>query len=253
MTFLWPTALAFLVAVPVLLGLYVWAQRRRRKYALRYASLSLVKEALGRGPGVKRHIPAALYLLALAFMLTALARPVTVVKVPSQEGIVILAIDVSLSMRATDIKPDRITAAKAASKAFVLKQGENVKIGVVAFASDASIVQPPTTDHDLVLAAIDRLRLQRATAIGRAILTSLDAIAEPQCSRETGKNRGAGRGKGIRVDHPAHRRSEQPIPAAALDHRSGHRSRDPRVHGRGGHTGWRRPQPRGAVDPGVTR
>ena len=178
MTFLWPTALAFLVAVPVLLGLYVWSQRRRRKYALRYASLSLVKEALGRGPGVKRHIPAALYLLALAFMLTALARPVTVVKVPSQEGIVILAIDVSLSMRATDIKPDRITAAKAASKAFVLKQGENVKIGVVAFASDATLVQPPTTDHDLVLAAIDRLRLQRATAIGRAILISLDAIVE---------------------------------------------------------------------------
>ena len=178
MTFLWPTTLIFLIAVPVLLGLYVWSQRRRRTYALRYASLSLVKEALGRGPGIKRHIPPALYLLALAFMLTALARPVTVVKVPSQEGIVILAIDVSLSMRATDIKPDRITAAKAAAKAFVLKQGENVKIGIVSFATDASLVQPPTTDHELVLAAIDRLRLQRATAIGRAILTSLDAIVE---------------------------------------------------------------------------
>jgi Ca-activated chloride channel family protein len=180
MTFLWPTALVFLLAVPLLLGLYVWSQRRRRRYALRYASLSLVKEALGRGPGVKRHIPPALYLLALAFMLTGLARPVTVVKVPSQEGTVILAIDVSLSMRATDIKPDRITAAKAAAKAFVLKQGENVKVGVVSFASDASIVQPPTTDKDLVIAAIDRLRLQRATAIGRAILTSLDAIVESE-------------------------------------------------------------------------
>ena len=178
MTFLWPTTLVFLIAVPVLLGLYIWSQRRRRRYALRYASLSLVKEALGRGPGIKRHIPPALYLLALVFMLTALARPVTVVKVPSQEGIVILAIDVSMSMRATDIKPDRITAAKAAAKAFVLKQGENVKIGIVSFSTDASIVQPPTTDHDLVLAAIDRLRLQRATAIGRAILTSLDAIVE---------------------------------------------------------------------------
>ena len=182
MTFLWPTTLGFLIAVPVLLGLYIWSQRRRRKYALRYASLSLVKEALGRGPGIKRHIPPALYLVALAFMLTALARPVTVVKVPSQEGTVILAIDVSLSMRATDIKPDRITAAKAASKAFVLKQGDHVKIGVVSFASDASIVQPPTTDHGLVLAAIDRLRLQRATAIGRAILTSLDAIVESEGS-----------------------------------------------------------------------
>jgi len=178
MSFLWPTSLFFLIAVPALLGLYVWAQRRRRKYALRYASLSLVKEALGRGPGIRRHIPPALYLLSLAFMLVALARPITVVKVPSQEGTVILAIDVSLSMRATDIKPDRITAAKDAAKAFVLTQGDGVKIGVVSFASDASIVQAPTLDHDLVLAAIDRLRLQRATAIGRAILTSLDAIWE---------------------------------------------------------------------------
>jgi Ca-activated chloride channel family protein len=167
-----------------MLGLYIWSQRRRRKYALRYASLSLVKEALGRGPGIRRHIPPVLYLLALAFMLTALARPVTVVKVPSQEGTVILAIDVSLSMRATDIKPSRIDAAKAAAKAFVLKQGETVKIGVVSFASDASIVQPPTTDKDLVLAAIDRLRLQRATAIGRAILTSLDAIVEAEGGNE---------------------------------------------------------------------
>ena len=178
MSFLWPTSLFFLVAVPVLLGLYIWSQRRRRKYALRYASLSLVKEALGRGPGIRRHIPPALYLLSVAFMLFALARPITVVKVPSQEGTVILAIDVSMSMRATDIKPDRITAAKEAAKAFVEKQGDSVKIGVVSFASDASIVQAPTLDHDLVIAAIDRLRLQRATAIGRAVLTSLDAIWE---------------------------------------------------------------------------
>jgi Ca-activated chloride channel family protein len=182
MSFLWPTSLFFLIAVPVLLGLYIWSQRRRRKYALRYASLSLVKEALGRGPGIRRHIPPALYLLSVAFMLFALARPITVVKVPSQEGTVILAIDVSMSMRATDIKPDRITAAKEAAKAFVEKQGENVKIGVVSFASDASIVQAPTLDHDLVMAAIDRLRLQRATAIGRAVLTSLDAIWEDEGS-----------------------------------------------------------------------
>src|SRR5437588_6008362 len=114
MTFLWPTSLIFLVAVPVLLGLYIWSQRRRRKYALRYASLSLVKEALGRGPGIRRHIPPALYILALAFMTVALARPVTVVKIPAQEGIVILTIDVSGSMRTQDLKPDRLEAAKAA-------------------------------------------------------------------------------------------------------------------------------------------
>lgn len=180
MILLWPTSLVSLIAIPVLLGLYLWSQRRRRRYALRYASLSLVKEALGRGPGIRRHIPPALYLLALSFMLFALARPVAVVKVPSQEGTVILAMDVSMSMRATDIKPDRLTASREAAKAFVVRQGENVKIGVVSFASDASIVQAPTTDHDLVIAAIDRLRLQRATAIGRAILVSLDAIVEDQ-------------------------------------------------------------------------
>ena len=178
MTFLWPTNLWLVLAVPLFIALYVWAQRRRRKYALRYASLSLVKEALGRGPGIRRHIPPALYIVALAFMTVALARPVTVVKIPAQEGTVILTIDVSGSMRTQDLKPDRLEAAKAAAKAFVQKQGDDVKIGVVSFASDASIVQPPTTDHALALAAIDRLRPQRATAIGKAILTSLDAIFE---------------------------------------------------------------------------
>ncbi len=178
MTFIWPTNLWVLAAVPVLVALYVWSQRRRRRYALRYASLSMVKQALGRGPGIRRHVPPALYLLAVAFMIVALARPITVVAVPSQEGTVILAIDVSLSMRAADVKPDRITAAKEAAKLFVEKQNDNMKIGVVSFASDASIVQPPTNDKELVIAAINRLRLQRATAIGKAILTSLDAIFE---------------------------------------------------------------------------
>ena len=182
MNFLWPEMLGLLVLVPAVVIAYFLLLRRKKKAALRYASLSLVKEALGRGPGIRRHIPPALYLLSVAFMLFALARPITVVKVPSQEGTVILAIDVSMSMRATDIKPDRITAAKEAAKAFVEKQGDSVKIGVVSFASDASIVQAPTLDHDLVIAAIDRLRLQRATAIGRAVLTSLDAIWEDEGS-----------------------------------------------------------------------
>ncbi len=178
MTFLWPSNLWLVLAVPVFVSLYVWAQRRRRRYALRYASLSLVKEALGKGPGIRRHVPPALYLLALGLMTFALARPQAVVTVPSQEGTVILAIDVSGSMRATDVKPDRLTAAKEAAKAFVLRQSGELKIGVVSFASDASIVQSPTKDKDIVIAAINRLRPQRATAIGRGILASLDAIFE---------------------------------------------------------------------------
>ncbi|TME75500.1 MAG: VWA domain-containing protein, partial [Chloroflexi bacterium] len=178
MTFLFPPGLWLTLVVPILVGLYIWAQRRRQKYALRYASLSLVKEAMGRGPGVRRHIPPALFLAAMFFMTAALARPVMVVTAPAQEGTVILAIDVSGSMQAEDLKPNRMEAAKEAAKAFVTRQGEDVSIGIVSFSGDASLVQSPTTDKDLVIKAIDRLRPQRATAIGRGILTSLDAIFE---------------------------------------------------------------------------
>jgi Ca-activated chloride channel family protein len=178
MNFIFPLGLWLTLIVPILIALYIWAQRRRQKYALRYASLSLVKEALGRGPGIRRHIPPALFLASLLFMTVAVARPVTVVSMPVQEGVVILAIDISGSMLAEDLKPNRIEAAKEAAKAFVARQGEDVSVGIVSFAGDASLVQSPTTDHDLVVKAIDRLRTQRATAIGRGLLTSLDAIFE---------------------------------------------------------------------------
>ena len=178
MTFLWPGNLFLILVVPVLIAAYIWAQRRRQKYALRYASLSLVREALGSGPGRKRHVPPALFLAALFFMTAATARPETTVVVPVQEGTVILALDVSGSMLAEDLKPNRMEAAKDAAKAFVARQGADVKLGVVAFSGDAQIVQTPTKDKDLVVAAINRLRPQRATAIGRGMLASLDAIFE---------------------------------------------------------------------------
>lgn len=184
MTFIWPTALLLLVVVAGLAVLYVLAQRRRNRYALRYANLSLVREAIGKGPGWRRHVPPALFIVALAFMAIAVARPQAVVAVPSQEGTVILAIDVSGSMLAEDMRPNRMEAAKAAARLFVEKQSESVKIGVVSFSGDASIVQSPTTDKTLVIAAINRLRAQRATAIGRAILVSLDAINESMGSEE---------------------------------------------------------------------
>jgi Ca-activated chloride channel family protein len=178
MNFLWPGNLFLVLVVPALIAAYIWAQRRRQKYALRYASLSLVREALGNGPGRKRHIPPALFLTALLFMALGTARPETTVVVPVQEGTVILAIDVSGSMLAEDLKPNRMEAAKDAAKAFVARQGPDVKLGVVAFSGDAQIVQTPTKDKDLVVAAINRLRPQRATAIGRGMLASLDAIFE---------------------------------------------------------------------------
>ncbi len=178
MSFQWIEMLWLLWLIPVLVLAYILIQRRRQKYALRYASLSLVKDALGRGPGFRRHIPAIIFLFGLTVMLVALARPVATVTLPSQEGTIILTIDVSRSMQANDLKPSRLEAAKTAARTFVSKQPKNVRIGVVSFSDNASIVQAPTTDREQVLAAINRLTPQRATAIGLGILTSLSAIFE---------------------------------------------------------------------------
>lgn len=179
MEFQWVQILWLLLLIPVLIAAYIIAQRRRQKYALRYASLSLVREALGRGPGIRRHIPPVLFLIGLTILILAMARPTATVMMPSQQGTVILTIDISGSMAATDMKPNRLEAAKVAARSFVEKQPRNVRIGVVSFTDNAAIVQAPTTDRDAILAAINRLQPQRGTAIGRGILTSLDAIFEP--------------------------------------------------------------------------
>ncbi|MBI4295134.1 MAG: VWA domain-containing protein [Chloroflexi bacterium] len=189
MSFLWTQMLWLLLLVPVLIVLYILVQRRRRKYALRYSSLSLVKEALGRGPGLRRHIPPILFILGLTAMTVALARPVATVLLPSLQGTVILAVDVSGSMRADDFKPSRLEAAKSAARTFVEKQPSNVRIGIVSFSDGAAIVQAPTTDREAVVAAINRLAYQRRTAIGSGILTSLDAISEEPGARPTPASR----------------------------------------------------------------
>ena len=178
MSFIWIDMLWLLFLVPILVGVYILIQRRRQKYALRYASLSMVKEALGRGPGRRRHVPAILFLIGLTVMIAALARPAATVMLPSQQGTIILSIDVSGSMRAEDVKPNRMEAAKAAALTFIEKQPRNVRIGIVSFSGYGAVVQAPTTDREALTAAIDRLRPQRQTAIGSGILTSLDAIFE---------------------------------------------------------------------------
>jgi Ca-activated chloride channel homolog len=176
MFFQWPTMLWLLLLIPVLLILYILAQLRRQKYALRFASLSLVKDALARGPGFRRHIPPFLFLLALGVVIVALARPIAVVTLPRQEGIVILTFDVSGSMQADDLKPTRMEAAKTAARSFVEKEPAGVQIGVVAFSDNGSMVQTPTDDKTAVLSAINRLQPQRSTAIGKGLLSSIDAI-----------------------------------------------------------------------------
>jgi Ca-activated chloride channel family protein len=176
MTFLWPELLWTLALVPVLVLLYVWLLRRRKKAALRYASLTMVKEALGAGQSLRRHIPPVLFLLALIAMAIAIARPAAVVTLPSQHETVILAIDVSGSMRATDVQPNRLAAAQAAAKAFVAEQPRTTRIGVVSFAGTAAVVQAPTLSREDVVAAIDRFQLQRGTAVGSGLLVSLKTI-----------------------------------------------------------------------------
>ena len=178
MEFIWPQALAGLILVPALAGVYVWMQRRRQRYALRYASVSLVQAAVGPGPGIRRHIPAALYLIAVAAMIFALARPRATVPVLLDTGTLILAIDVSGSMFAEDVAPNRMEATRQAVRSFVEKQPSGVKIGIVSFTDFGALVAPPTRDREVVLDAIDRLRPERGTNIGAGLEVALDAIYE---------------------------------------------------------------------------
>lgn len=176
MNFLWPEMLWLLAVVPLLVLLYLWVLRRRKRIALRYASLSLVREAAGRGPGWRRHVPPLLFVSALTLMIAAVARPTAVVTLPSQHDLVVLAIDVSRSMLAEDVRPSRIVAAQEAARTFVNEQPLNTRIAVVAFAGTAALVQSPTNVKADIISAIDRFQLQRATAIGNAIVVSLATI-----------------------------------------------------------------------------
>ena len=176
MTFLWPELLWLLALVPVVVGVYVLLLRRKHRLAVRYASLAMIRDAMGADNRFRRHVPPLLFLIALTLMLVAIARPAAVVTLPSQHEIVILAMDVSGSMRAVDVKPNRLTAAQEAARAFINDQPHNVRIGVVSFAGTAAVVQPPTENREDLLAAIDRFTLQRGTAIGSGILVSLKTI-----------------------------------------------------------------------------
>ena len=176
MQFLWPQFLWLLLALPLLVGLYVLLLRRKKKMAVRYASLSIVKEALGKGSQLRRHIPPALFLLAITALLLAAARPVAVVTLPSNQQTIILAMDVSGSMRASDVQPNRLVAAQNAAKAFLQDLPRHVKVGVVAFAGSAQVAQLPTVNREDLITAIDRFQLQRATATGNAIVISLATL-----------------------------------------------------------------------------
>src|SRR4051812_11523422 len=192
MQFLWPQFLWLLLALPLLVGLYVLLLRRKKKLAVRYASLSIVREAMSTGSQMRRHIPPVLFLLALTAMLLAAARPVAVVTLPSNQQTIILAMDVSGSMRATDVQPNRLVAAQNAAKAFISELPRHVKVGIVAFAGSAQVAQLPTVNREDLVTAIDRFQLQRATATGNAIVISL-ATLFPDQGIELAAMQGGGR------------------------------------------------------------
>jgi Ca-activated chloride channel family protein len=174
LSFIWPELLFLLLLIPLAVFYYFRIQRQRQQAA---ASLGFVQGAGVQKPGLHRHIPAVCFLCAWALLLAALARPQAVLSMPRIEGQVILGFDVSGSMAATDFKPTRMEAAKAAARDFVLRQPRDVQIGVVSFSDNGFVVQAPTNDQSVILASINRLAPQRGTSLGNGILTSLNMIA----------------------------------------------------------------------------
>ena len=174
-SFLWPSLLWLLLLVPLMVGLYIWLLQRRKQGVVRYGNMGLLKQAAGPS-NWRRHLPPALLLGALTLLLLAVARPTAMVSLPSHRATVMMAMDVSGSMRAADIKPTRIEASQKAAKQYIKEQPKDVVIGMVAFSSSAFVVQNPTTDRQALDAAIDKFELQRGTAVGNAILVSLQTL-----------------------------------------------------------------------------
>jgi len=175
-TLVWPEMLWLALVLPLLVLLYVWLLRRRKRPVLKFPSLAMVKQAAGKGMNWRRHLSPALLLAALGVLIVAGARPIVLLTLPTQQQTIILAMDVSGSMRAADVTPDRITASQAAAKTFAKELPRGVRIGVVAYGGTAHLVQPPTLNREDVIAAIDRFQLQRGTAIGSGIVVALDTI-----------------------------------------------------------------------------
>lgn len=176
MSFVWPKMLWLLALLPVLVLLYLWVLKRKRRTTVRLASVSLAKLAAASGPGWRRHVPPLLLLLALTALLFAVSRPTATLTLPLSERTIMLAMDVSGSMRAEDVKPNRLVASQEAAKAFVNNLPREVRVGVVSFAGTAAVVQAPTESREDVLKAIDRFQLQRGTATGSGIILSLATL-----------------------------------------------------------------------------
>lgn len=178
MRFEWPWALGALVLVPLLVGAYLLALRRRRRHAVRYASLALIRAALPGRSRWRRHLPFGLLVAAIAVLGVAFARPEVTVSVARAQTTIMLALDVSRSMCATDVEPNRFAVAQDAAERFVREQPSGTRMGLVAFAGSVQLVVPPTTDKDRLVDGIDGITTSIGTTIGNAMLLALDALSE---------------------------------------------------------------------------
>jgi Ca-activated chloride channel homolog len=173
MTFQWHEALGLSVILPILVGTYLLLLGRKKKEALRYSHLSLVREGMDSAQRIRLHLPPLLFLVALFALVIAMARPTALVMLPAEQRTIILAMDVSWSMGATDVAPTRLAAAQAAARRFIHELPRDARVGLLAFSGNADLVQPPTTDHAAAISAIDGLTLQSGTAIGGAMIAAL--------------------------------------------------------------------------------
>ncbi|GAB3770045.1 VWA domain-containing protein [Ramlibacter monticola] len=179
MTFLWPHNLWLMLALPLLPAAYVWLLRRRVRQAVRFSSLGVIRAAAAHRSW-RRHVPPAFLLLACGGLLFSAARPVARVPLPWARSSILLAMDVSLSMRVTDVKPTRLAAAQEAAKSFLRDLPKDIEVGLVTFAGSSQVAQRATLDREALVAAIDGFQMQMGTAIGNAIVQCLAELFPDQ-------------------------------------------------------------------------
>lgn len=210
MSYTHPAFLVLLAPIAALVAGYLVLQRRRRHYAVRFTNLDLLQSVAPRRPGWRRHVPAAAAALALAAATVGLAQPRHETKIPRESAVVMLALDVSASMAATDVSPDRLTSAVQAAAAFVAELPAGFQVGLVAFDSSARTMVQATNDHSAVIAALQRLTLGRGTAAGDGILSALQAVAAAQAA--AGASADAWRGAGIAAPPGLRTTASIPVP-----------------------------------------